>query len=1238
MRIVIDLQGAQSASGQRGIGRYSLNFARALARGNAGHEIIIALNALFPESIPPIRAAFDGLLPAEHVVVWDAPGPVAAIDPANAGRREVAERVREAFIATLNPDIVHISSLFEGFVDDAVTSIGRHGAACRVSATLYDLIPLLNQDQIMKDNPAYAAHYFRKLEDLGRADLLLGISGSAASEATDHLGWDPARIVTVGTGADGRFRRLDIAAETRHTLLERLGLRRPFFMYVSAPDAHKNHRRLIEAFAGLPASLRQAHQLAFIGHFQARDREAFARHAAGSGLAEGELVMTGGLADEDLNTLYNLAKGFVMPSWHEGFGLPAVEAMLCGCATIGSRRASLPEVIGRDDALFDPFDVAEMRLLLHRLATDDEWRADLAAHAIEHARQFTWDRVAERALAAFAATGLAAPPPARARIADAGRRLAVFSPMPPQPSGISDYSMELLPALAGHYDIDVIVEQSSVDRGGLPASIGVRTADWFRAHAHEYDRILYQFGNSPFHDYMIDAIAAHPGMVVLHDFFMCGLFGHRLRFNRQDVARELVGEHGYAAALEVSEAADVRAALRNYPANLQLLQGALGVIVHGEHARQLATGWFGAAGARDFAVIPLLRAPARERERGAARDALGLGPDDLLVCSFGFLDAVKLNDRLLDAWLGSRLGADSHAHLAFVGQNEGGIYGRTLAGRIQASPCRERIRITGWKQRGLYETYLAAADIAVQLRTGSRGETSAAVIDCMNHGIPTIVNAHGTMAELDPSGVWMLADEFRTDELADALIALAGDAGARRGLGERARTIIRTRHAPEICAAQYEQAIEAAYARAERGLGGLIRDLRAMAIPPGEQQLVATALARDFPAHPRSRQLLVDVSTLARTDLRTGIERVARAVLRQWLLHPPAGWRVEPVYATASAAGYRYARQFTCRFLGIETPGIEDGVVEAWSGDVFFGLDFAPDIVVLQQEHLRAWQNRGVKVWFLVNDLLPIQMPLVFPEGVDQGHARWLRTIGRFDGIVCISRSVLNEARSWLAEGDAPSSHRREWVHLGADLMRSAPSRGLPDDAPQVLAKLAEHPAFLMVGTIEPRKGHLQTIAAFDLLWARGVEATLVIVGQEGWKVLPDSQRRTIPRIVETLRAHPEGGRRLFWLDGISDEYLEAIYAASTCLIAASEGEGFGLPLIEAAQHGLPILARDLTVFREVAGDQAIYFSGRAAADLADAIEDWLARARRGEIPDPARIPWITWEDAANMIGRHLGL
>jgi glycosyltransferase involved in cell wall biosynthesis len=206
------------------------------------------------------------------------------------------------------------------------------------------------------------------------------------------------------------------------------------------------------------------------------------------------------------------------------------------------------------------------------------------------------------------------------------------------------------------------------------------------------------------------------------------------------------------------------------------------------------------------------------------------------------------------------------------------------------------------------------------------------------------------------------------------------------------------------------------------------------------------------------------------------------------------------------------------------------------------------------------------------------------------------------------------------------------WFHIGADIENSVPTQGLPDDASQILARLSARPSFLMVGTVEPRKGYLQAIAAFEQLWNNGVDANLVIVGKEGWKDLPNDLRRTIPEIVNRLRHHPELDCRLFWLEGISDEYLEKIYIVSTCLIAASEGEGFGLPLIEAAQHKLPIIARDIPVFREVAGNHAFYFSGKEPADLADSIRGWLALCRSGKHPRSYGMAWLRWNESAERL------
>jgi glycosyltransferase involved in cell wall biosynthesis len=177
-----------------------------------------------------------------------------------------------------------------------------------------------------------------------------------------------------------------------------------------------------------------------------------------------------------------------------------------------------------------------------------------------------------------------------------------------------------------------------------------------------------------------------------------------------------------------------------------------------------------------------------------------------------------------------------------------------------------------------------------------------------------------------------------------------------------------------------------------------------------------------------------------------------------------------------------------------------------------------------------------------------------------------------------------------------------------------------------------------MVGTIEPRKGYSQTISAFEQLWKDGHDINLVIVGREGWIGLPDSMRTAVLRVVTQLRNSPELGQRLLWLEGISDEYLNKIYARSTCLIAASEGEGFGLPLIEAAQHKIPMMVRDIPIFREVAGAYAYYFNSFEPQQMSRAIDRWLELNKIGQTPASSDMPWITWKQSVKILVEKIGL
>ena len=1228
MRIVIDMQGAQGSHRQRGIGKYTLSLAQSMVRHCGNHEVYLALNGLFEESVEQIRAAFDGLLPQQNIRVWETPGPVCGLRVENNWRLLCGKLVREAFLASLKPDIVLVSSLFEGQNDAGVTSVGELGNTVPTAVVLYDLIPLIHHQHYL-DDPKVEAWYKNKIEHLLRADLLLAISESARQEGIGYLKFSSDSIFNISAAADLQFEPKVIDLGREREIRQQYGLGRPFVMYTGGIDHRKNLEGLVRAYARLPVSLRIHHQLAIVCAMQPAEQSLLENLAKQFDLRPDELVLTGFVPERDLIALYNLCKVFIFPSLHEGFGLPALEAMSCGKAVIASNTSAMPEVLGRDDALFDPRSADDIAAKLARVLADDGFRLELEKHGLEQAKLFSWDSSAKRTIAACEAWLVKQNEPAAPAGAQPRRpKLAYVSPLPPQRTGIGDYSAELLPELARHYDIDVIVAQDSVSDPWINANCAIRGVDWFKNHADQFERVLYHFGNSPFHQHMFGLLEEVPGVVVLHDFFLAHVIENMAMtgYRPGALVDALYQSHGYGAVQQHFHAADAGEAIWRYPCNLGVLQGAHGVITHSASSLRLACQWYGNGAVEDWTVVPLPRAPACDIDRATARRRLNLDDSAFVVCSFGLLGPAKLNHRLLDAWLASNLAQDAECVLVFVGENHGGDYGAALAARMRQSGLGERIRLTGWVDAATFRDYLAAADAGVQLRELSRGETSAAVLDCMNYGLPTIVNAHGSMADLPDDAVWKLPDKFADAELISALETLNTDAGRRIQTGGRGREIVLAEHRPASCANRYAQALEAFYKQAETGLAGLGRMLGNTLPPEGDKDWarLAQSLARSLPMQPCPRQLLVDISELVQRDAKSGIQRVVRSILQELLMNPPAGFRVEPVHATTDR-GYRYARQFTFGFLDCPGKGFKDDPVDFQAGDVFLGLDLNGYVVNAQRHFYRQMRNAGVQVKFVVYDLLPLTLPWAFGEGASAAHTQWMHVLAENDGVVCISKAVADEVGVWLTEHRPPHSRNFDirWFHLGADIESSLPSTGRPETAPMTLAELAKRPTFLMVGTIEPRKGHLQTLAAFEKLWSDGTDVNLVIVGKQGWMV---------DKLIEKLRNHREHGKRLFWLDGISDEYLEDIYVTGTCLVAASEGEGFGLPLIEAAQHKLPIIARDLPVFREVAGEHAFYFRGLEAADLADAIGEWLSLNGEGQAPQSAGMPWLTWRESAQQL------
>ncbi|KLU27757.1 hypothetical protein EOS_02550 [Caballeronia mineralivorans PML1(12)] len=833
MRIVLDLQGCQSVSRLRGIGRYSFALAKAIIRNAGEHEIWIVLNDLFPETIDLIRAAFEEVIPVERIATFSLPS-FSLYQGARDWRTRAAEIIREYAIAELEPDLVHISSLFEGYVDVSVSSVKAYDKVTLTAVTLYDLIPFLNPEKYLTDL-GFKKHYFGKIEALKRVDVVLTISAYCGEEAVRELGIPTERITNISSAVAESFACSTISEEDILSLWARFGISRPFVMTTGTVEPRKNLEGLIVAYSKLPSELRKKYQLLLVCQATEANRIKLFDLAVKHGLASDDLVLAGYVSDKDLIGLYTACHLFVFPSLHEGFGLPALEAMACGSAVIASGATSIPEVIGRDDALFNPLDLQQMADMIERALSDGDYRQSLKDHAAVQVRKFSWDATGKRALQAF------------------------------------------------------------------------------------------------------------------------------------------------------------------------------------------------------------------EKEYEAR-----------------FVESARLK--------------------------------RTAEARYQS----------------LIET-LTALELPV---------TEA---------------------------------DFATG--ADAIAA-----NQRAG---------------------------------------------------------------------RRKQILVDVSVLCENGARSGIQRVTRAIVRQLLSAPPANWEVRPVRLDRSVMLYCYANHFL-HTLGMGDRSIDgdDEWVDSQQGDIFLGLDLVADCVPHAEGWFAAQRRRGVNIYFVVYDLLPVRYPNWFPEVIATDFPPWLTTIGTIaDGLICISRTVADDLMTWLDTSSVERARELKisYFRLGADIESSQPSTGMPDNANIILAAMRERPTFLIVGTVEPCRGHAQAFGAFEQLWARGVDVNLVIVGKAGWGVgeLPDR-----------LREHPEDGQRFFWLQGISDEFLEKVYEASKCLLAPSHGKGFGLPLIEAAQKGLPILARDLSVFREVAGQSAYYFSGDADGDLAAAVEVWLSLQKKGSVPASTRLEWITWKQSAEQISK----
>ncbi|HSQ82495.1 MAG TPA: glycosyltransferase [Casimicrobiaceae bacterium] len=821
MKIAIDLQACQTpGSRRRGIGRYSLELAKGILRNRGSHQVQLLLNHAFSGHDDALKEEL-----ADGTGVSFETYRLLAVDGGPRERRRELRRINDEILnwryACCGADVLHVSSVFEAWGAPGAHVDARIADVPGVlrSATLYDLIPLLFADAYLA--PSVRAEYIATLGVFQQMDLILAISESARRDAIAKLDILPERIANIGAAVSGAFGRIEsIDPERSRETLRLHGLRSRFVLYTGAADPRKNVDFLLRAYAALPTQLRKEVQLAIVSGLHEAERRALAQRAAALGI-EDDVALIGYIPDEDLNLLYNCCDLFVLPSLYEGFGLPLLEAMTCGACVIASDASSLPEIVGRSDVLFDPTEHAGLTRMMRDLLDAPERRRELGAANLVRSRQFSWDSVARAALEAMeessrrkaAASVFAAPrlgtPPSRPRI-------ALFSPLPPQRDVAAAYVASMLPLLARHFDVELVVAGYTPALDEVAGRFAVLDIPEFRRRAGGFDAIVHQPPGAGLDAGAQALLAQFPGIVVVDDVRAC-----------------------------VSELRDA-------------IGHARGIIVHSRFEQELLASEPAAIADIPVRVVPraeFVRAEPAARRRARAR--LRLSDDDLLLGMLAPVSDATQFRTLLDALAGeSQPKGGRRLNVVYVGDLLRGPGHDSTSAAIANHPIRDRIRVTGPLDPEARAEHVAALDVAVCLQLPSGAEAETALQGLLAAGCAVILGDGPESAHI-PGDAAYRVDAFEAGALARAARLLIDDGALRLRLGQAAAGWVREELHPARVAEQFADAI-AALAALDRArcAAGVTRRVAELVAGSGLQrealQQAEEAIAAGIELHPAS--------------------------------------------------------------------------------------------------------------------------------------------------------------------------------------------------------------------------------------------------------------------------------------------------------------------------------------------------------------------------------------------------
>jgi glycosyltransferase involved in cell wall biosynthesis len=637
------------------------------------------------------------------------------------------------------------------------------------AAVVYDFIPRRHPERYLP-GPAERLGYATALRWLARCDVFLPISRSTAYDLRELLGIPGGAITVTGVGLDPAFETAARNAPPRHLLV------------VGGGDPRKNpevvirahaRSRVMQQGAGIP--------LVVAGGYSEAEARIFRSIAVEAG-GRAELVeVPGYVPDATLLQLHSLALAAVSASQDEGFSYPVIEGMAAGLPCLVSDIPAHAELVTDPGCRFPADDVAALRPKLEQAVLDADWRSAVLARQAN-----VWPRFRAEAVAGRFWNAILQRLEARAPTVLRGRRprVALLSPLPPDRSGVADYTAATCAELGRLVDLHVFTETAR------PTALrNVATIRPLGALPHlspGFDRVISVVGNSHFHLRIFEMLLRYGGACIAHDARMLGFYRVLLGQERalavagKEIGRPVteaemntwLGDEGKLEALFLGEIAET----------------ALPTVVHSPVTASMFSTRYGTIPTYlPFSIYRPWRPEELTQERRTmARTRLGLELGEVAIVTFGFVHASKAPEECVWALeVLRRWGVPASLH--FVGELELGPQTARLHSVIEELGLNQYVRFAeGYVSEQIYRDYLIGADLAVQLRTYSLGGLSGAVLDCAAAGMPTVTNASLAAAVGVPNYFRNIPDNLSPQLLAEALAELlAAGLAAERPEAER---------------------------------------------------------------------------------------------------------------------------------------------------------------------------------------------------------------------------------------------------------------------------------------------------------------------------------------------------------------------------------------------------------------------------------------------------------------------